>query len=634
MATSQAGDARIVAEAAVGQVEFEAHEKEAGHDVGSLPVSVTHAADTGVKVDTEVKEWDFPAEEEQNTLRRVPERVPIAAFAIGFCEFSERFSYYGVTQIFTNFIEHSRPPHSRTGAAHNSNDHTGALGKGSQVAVGWTTFNTFWVYCTPLLGAYLADEYLGRYNTICLAVLIAIIGHALLIVAAIPSVLDDSNGAYACFIVAIFVMGLGTGMFKSNTSVLIVDQMRIKTQTVVQLKSGERVIIDPALTIARIYMWFYLLINLGSLAGQLGMIYAERRIGFWFAYMLPTVIFALCIPILLFGRKYYVRYPPEGSVIKLACKIWGYSLKRNWSWNPRTWKALCTSPTFWEPAKPSNVPESERPSWMTYSDVWVDEVSRGIKACAIFVLLPLYYMCYMQITSTLLVQANQLNFGNSPQELASMLDPIFLVVFVPVFAFLIYPFLERRRIPFTPIKRITVGFFVACMAMIWATVVQHYIYTTQSCGNYPADKHYTDPSGRNCKDITSPITVWVQSGSYVLVSLSEIFAVVTSMEVAVLMAPKNMKSMVMAVSVFTSAIAAAVVEAFNPLAKNPTFVILFGIFSGLAFVGGIIFYIIFRGIDKHQEELNLIGNKPEDHGIQPTNNNAGIRHDEEKVPSV
>lgn len=100
------------------------------------------------------------------------------------------------------------------------------------------------------------------------------------------------------------------------------------------------------------------------------------------------------------------------------------------------------------------------------------------------------------------------------------------------------------------------------------------------------------------------------------------------------MAPKNMKSMVMAVSVFTSAIAAAVVEAFNPLAKNPTFVILFGIFSGLAFVGGIIFYIIFRGIDKHQEELNLIGNKPEDHGIQPTNNNAGIRHDEEKVPSV
>jgi hypothetical protein len=38
-------------------------------------------------------------------------------------------------------------------------------------------------YVTPLLGAYIADTYWGRYNTTCVAVVIALIGHIILIVA-------------------------------------------------------------------------------------------------------------------------------------------------------------------------------------------------------------------------------------------------------------------------------------------------------------------------------------------------------------------------------------------------------------------------------------------------------------------
>jgi hypothetical protein len=36
------------------------------------------------------------------------------------------------------------------------------------------------------------------------------------------------------------------------------------------------VIVDPALTISRIYMYFYLMINLGSLLGQVLMTYSEK----------------------------------------------------------------------------------------------------------------------------------------------------------------------------------------------------------------------------------------------------------------------------------------------------------------------------------------------------------------------
>lgn len=597
----------------VGQVEYNSHEKAAGHETDALPAFISHANDDTVKVDTEVTDWHFPTDEEQKTLRRVPERLPLTAFAIGFCEFAERFSYYGVTQVFTSFLTYDRPPGSRTGSsAGHHNVNSGALGKGEQTSNGLTTFNSFWVYCTPLLGAYIADQFLGRFNTICIAVAISIIGHILLIIAALPVVIDNTDGAFACFIIAIIVMGLGTGMFKSNCSVIIADQMRITKQTVVVTKSGERVIIDPALTIARIYLWFYLLINIGSLAGQLGMIYAVGRIGYWFAFMLPTIVFALCIPVLIFGRTYYIRVPPAGSVLALACRVWAYALKRNWSWRPSTWMKTFTSPTFWEVAKPSNVPASEHPKWMTYSDVWVDELSRAVKACKIFVLLPLYFLCYNQITGTLLQQAGQLNFGDSPQELVSQLDPIFLIVFIPFFSFVIYPFLERRRIPFSPIKRITIGLFVAAIAMVWSAVVQYYIYKKNSCGAYVKSPHHTDAEGKSCTEVSSNITVWVQSGSYVFIALSEIFASVTSMEIALLMAPKNMKSMVMALSLFTSAIAAAIQEAFNPLAQNPNFVINYGVFAGLAAVGGIIFYVAFRSIDKRQEELNLIGNSPDD----------------------
>lgn len=41
------------------------------------------------------------------------------------------------------------------------------------------------------------------------------------------------------------------------------------------LKSGERVIKDPVLTISVIYMRYYLFINIGSLVGQISMVYVS-----------------------------------------------------------------------------------------------------------------------------------------------------------------------------------------------------------------------------------------------------------------------------------------------------------------------------------------------------------------------
>jgi POT family proton-dependent oligopeptide transporter len=155
--------------------------------------------------------------------------------------------------VFTNFIQFPLPPGSNTGAG-KDDYRSGALGMGQRASTGLTTFNTFWVYVTPLFGAYLADKYWGRYKTVCVAVAVAMIGHIILIIAAIPQVITNKGGAVACFIIAIIIMGAGTGAFKSNISPLVAEQYRKSKMFVRTQKSGERVIVDPTLTTSRTYM--------------------------------------------------------------------------------------------------------------------------------------------------------------------------------------------------------------------------------------------------------------------------------------------------------------------------------------------------------------------------------------------
>lgn len=50
----------------------------------------------------------------------------------------------------------------------------------------------------------------------------------------------------------------------------------------------------------------------------------------------------------------------------------------------------CKSRAFWEDTKPSKI--DHRPGWMTFDDLWVDEVRRVVKACVIFLWYPLYCM--------------------------------------------------------------------------------------------------------------------------------------------------------------------------------------------------------------------------------------------------
>lgn len=578
---------------------------EAAKNSGVLDTAVIdekHALSTSGSHDqeSELEGYIYPTKEELGELRRVSDTINWGTYMIAFVELAERFSFYGSTIVFTNFIQQPLPPNSRTGAG-GKDGQSGALDQGQRTSFGLTTFFSFWCYVTPLYGAYLADAKFGRFNTICGSVVIALVGHVILIVSALPPVLENSKGALACLVIAMLVMGLGTGGFKSNISPLVAEQQKLLKPYIRETAKGERVIVDPTMTTARIYMYFYFFINVGALVGQIGMTYSEKYVGFWLSYTLPTIVFLLCPLVLLAGRKRYNRSPPQGSVLSKALRLWTFAARGRWSFSPyRTFKNL-TASDFWENAKPSKIEASQRPAWMTFDDQWVDEVRRGFKACTVFLWYPLWWLTYNQMVNNLTSQAATMVTNGLPNDVINNLDPFALLIFIPICDLFLYPFLRRIGIRVTPIRRIAAGFLTGAAAMIWAAVVQHYIYKRNPCGYQAAT--CTDAAGNV---LTSDLNVWIQTGSYVLIAFSEILASITGLEYAFTKAPANMKSLVMAVFLFMTAIANALGEAFTSLSSDPLLVWNYGTMAVLSGVGGVFFWFSFRHLDQEEEALNDI----------------------------
>jgi POT family proton-dependent oligopeptide transporter len=407
-----------------------------------------------------------PTAEELVTLRRVSGGITWQAMSITAVEFCERFSYYGTTAIFVNFIQQPRPYGSRTGAVNMTQEcfdfmgsedacnQAGGLGQGQQASTGLVRFNQFWAYLMPLAGGYIADTYLGRYKTIQIAIIFAIMGHVLLIISSIPSVMDHPSGAMGCFALGLVVFGIGVGGFKSNVSPLLAEQIRQKRPKVIVAKNGERVIQDPQVTISRVFLYFYMMINMGSLAGGIGMVYVEKYIGFWLSFALPTFLFFLAPLVLLGCKKFYRLSPPTGSVTSKAFALLKLASKGSLSANPAQTYRNMTRDDFWHSVKPSALGPAA-PAWMAdIDDVWVDQVARGFNACKVFFWLPLYWLAYNQMTDNLTSMSATMQLGGVPNDLINNLNPITLVIFIPIVDYFVYPALRKAHIRFTPIKRI------------------------------------------------------------------------------------------------------------------------------------------------------------------------------------
>lgn len=87
---------------------------------------------------------------------------------------------------------------------------------------------------------------------------------------------------------------------------MILEQYTETKAKLRSLKSGERVIVDPSITITNIYMVFYNLLCIGCLSG-IPATYLELRVGFWATFLLTFCVFWISVLALALGRKKYGR---------------------------------------------------------------------------------------------------------------------------------------------------------------------------------------------------------------------------------------------------------------------------------------------------------------------------------------
>jgi len=569
-----------------------------------------HSNSSSASVNMVVEEEDGlggvkPTAEELRTLRKVGEPLPKAAFLVAIVELCERFTYYGASGLFQNYI--SRPRSGELGR--------GALGMGHKGATGLSTFFQFWCYVTPILGAIIADQYLGKYNTIVIFCGVYMVGLLILTCTSIPAALDHGAGLGG-FIVAIIVIGLGTGGIKSNVAPLIADQYK-RRQMVIghDDKTGERVIIDPAITIQRIYMVFYFCINVGCLA-LLATPYMERDIDFWSAFLLCLCIFFVGTLVLVLGRKVYVVRPPQGSIITDAFRV--------------IWMMIKTRKL--DGAKPSYQAGLGKTAVLRWDDHFVEEVKRALIACKVFCFYPIYWVVYGQFSNNFITQAGQMANHGIPNDLMQNFDPIAIIVFLPLVDQVLMPFLRKHKIPFPPINRIVTGFWVASLAMVYAAVIQYYIYQAGPCYDHPLCDAAMDADG---KIHGNNIHIAAQTGAYMLIGISEIFASVTGLEYAYTKAPPSMKSFVQSMYLLTNAFGSAISEALNPVLYDPAIQWMYVGLAVSSFVAGGLIYVLFRHLNETEDQMNSLD---QDYDKDPTLRRSSVHgdrtvglHESEKV---
>lgn len=117
--------------------------------------------------------------------------------------------------------------------------------------------------------------------------MIYIIGLIILVATSTPEGIKSGAG-FGGVIASMVVIGLGTGGIKANVTPMCAEQYRNAEPVLKVLKSGEQVIEDPELTLERLFMWFYWIVNVGALS-PLITVNVEAKVSFWLAYLIPLM---------------------------------------------------------------------------------------------------------------------------------------------------------------------------------------------------------------------------------------------------------------------------------------------------------------------------------------------------------
>uniref|UniRef100_H2UFI5 Solute carrier family 15 member 2 n=1 Tax=Takifugu rubripes TaxID=31033 RepID=H2UFI5_TAKRU len=346
-------------------------------------------------------------------------------------EFCERFSYYGMKAVLTlYFLTYLKWDKDLSTAVYHA-------------------FSSL-CYFTPILGAVIADSWLGKFKTIVYLSIIYVIGHVVKSVGAIPTV-GNTDVHIALSMIGLILIAFGTGGIKPCVSAFGGDQFDEEN-----VKERQK-----------FFSIFYMSINAGSLLSTLitpilrGDVQCFGGDCYALAFGVPAALMVVALVVFISGSGLYKRNPPEGNVLLEVCRCIGFAIKNRWRRSKY---------------------DPDRKHWLDwaeekYSKCLIQEIKMVLRVLLLYIPLPMFWALFDQQGSRWTIQAARMNmaFGDSfsiqPDQI-QMLNALLILVFVPIFDLIIYPLVGLCRIKITPLRKMAMGMIFAALAFGAATLVE------------------------------------------------------------------------------------------------------------------------------------------------------------------
>ncbi|NWH73048.1 S15A1 protein, partial [Piaya cayana] len=367
---------------------------------------------------------------------------PLSIFFIVVNEFCERFSYYGMRAVLVLYFKYFLQ----------WDDNLSTV-----------IYHTFVALCylTPILGALIADSWLGKFKTIVSLSIIYTIGQAVMSVSSINDLTDHNRDGFpdnislhvALSVIGLILIALGTGGIKPCVAAFGGDQFED----------------DQEKQRSRFFSIFYLAINCGSLLstiitpilrGQECGIHSKQRC-YPLAFGVPAALMAISLIVFVIGSRMYKKVQPQGNVMIRVFKCIGFAIKNR----------------FWH--RSPEYPKREH--WLDwaiekYDKRLIVQTKMVLKVLFLYIPLPMFWALFDQQGSRWTLQATTMdgNFGAiqiQPDQMQTV-NPILIIIMVPIVDAVIYPLIKKCKINFTPLRKITVGMFLAALAFVAAALVQ------------------------------------------------------------------------------------------------------------------------------------------------------------------
>ncbi|XP_070607297.1 solute carrier family 15 member 1 isoform X1 [Erythrolamprus reginae] len=367
---------------------------------------------------------------------------PLSIFFIVINEFCERFSYYGMRAVLVLYFKFF---------LHWDDNLSTAI------------YHTFVALCylTPILGALIADSWLGKFKTIISLSIVYTVGQAVLSVSSINDLMDsnhdgapdDINIPIAFSMIGLVLIALGTGGIKPCVAAFGGDQFE-------EDQDKQR---------SRFFSIFYLSINAGSLLSTIitpilrGVecgVYDKQKC-YPLAFGVPAALMAIALFVFIAGSRMYKKVRPEGNIMVQVAKCISFAIRNRFK------------------HRSEQFPKREH--WLDWASEKYDkrlitEVKMVLKVLFLYIPLPMFWALFDQQGSRWTLQATTMdgNLGSvqiQPDQMQTV-NPILIVIMVPVVDALIYPLIKKCGINFTPLRKMTVGMLLAALAFVIAAVVQ------------------------------------------------------------------------------------------------------------------------------------------------------------------